>query len=136
MQGVRVVLTDGAAHAVDSSELAFKIAGAMALQDAARRGKSILMEPVMDLEVITPEEYFGSILSDLAVRRARIANHHKRKDAQVINAQAPLAEMFGYATALRNMSQGRAVFTMQFFNYQKVTEEVGRKLLQKMGLMV
>ena len=90
----------------------------------------------MELEVVTPEEYFGSILSDLAARRARIANHHKRRDAQVISAQAPLAEMFGYATALRNMSQGRAIFTMQFSNYQKVTEEVGKKLLKKMGLMV
>jgi len=133
---IKANLVDGSFHDVDSSELAFKIAGAMALQDAARRGKSILMEPVMDLEVITPEEYFGAILSDLAVRRAKIANHHRRKDAQVINAQAPLAEMFGYATALRNMSQGRAIFTMQFFNYHKVTEEVGKKLLQKMGLVV
>ncbi|HOT98810.1 MAG TPA: elongation factor G [bacterium] len=133
---IKANLVDGSFHDVDSSELAFKIAGAMALQDAARRGKPILMEPIMDLEVITPEEYFGAILSDLAARRAKIANHHKRKDAQVINAQAPLAEMFGYATALRNMSQGRAVFTMRFFNYQKVTEEVGKKLLQKMGLMV
>jgi elongation factor G len=133
---VKATLVGGSFHDVDSTELAFKIAGSMALQDAARRGKSILMEPIMELEVITPEEYFGSILSDLAVRRAKIANHHKRKDAQVIAAQAPLAEMFGYATALRNMSQGRAVFTMQFSNYQKVTEEVGKKLLQKMGLVV
>lgn len=133
---IRATLVSGSFHDVDSTELAFKIAASMALQDAARRGKSILMEPVMDLEVVTPEEYFGSILSDLAARRARIANHHKRRDAQVINAQAPLAEMFGYATALRNTSQGRAIFTMQFFNYQKVTEEVGKKLLQKMGLMV
>ena len=133
---LRATLVDGSFHDVDSSELAFKIAGSMAVQDAARRGKSILMEPVMELEVITPEEYFGAILSDLAVRRARIGNHHKRRDAQVIAAQAPLAEMFGYATALRNMSQGRAVFTMQFGHYQKVTEEVGRKLLQKMGLVV
>lgn len=133
---LRATLVDGSFHDVDSSELAFKIAGSMAVQDAARRGKSILMEPVMELEVITPEEYFGAILSDLAVRRARIGNHHKRRDAQVIAAQAPLAEMFGYATALRNMSQGRAVFTMQFGHYQKVTDEVGRKLLQKMGLIV
>jgi elongation factor G len=133
---VKATLVDGSFHDVDSTELAFKIASSMALQDAARRGKSILMEPVMDLEVITPEEYFGAILSDLAVRRAKIANHHKRRDAQVIAAQAPLSEMFGYATALRNMSQGRAIFTLKFFNYQKVSEEVGKKLLQKMGLVV
>jgi len=133
---IKATLTGGSFHDVDSTELAFKIAGSMALQDAARRGKAILMEPVMELEVVTPEEYFGSILSDLAARRARIANHHKRRDAQVISAQAPLAEMFGYATALRNTSQGRAIFTMQFSSYQKVTEEVGKKLLQKMGLMV
>jgi len=133
---IRATLVDGSFHEVDSSELAFKIAGSMALQDAVRRARPILMEPIMDLEVITPEEYFGSILSDLAVRRAKINNHQRRKDAQIISAQVPLAEMFGYATALRNTSQGRAVFTLQFLNYQKVTEEVGRKLLQKMGLAI
>jgi len=133
---IKATLVDGSFHEVDSSELAFKIAGSMALQDAVRRAKPILMEPMMDLEVITPEDYFGNILSDLATRRAKINNHHQRKDAQIISAQVPLAEMFGYATALRNTSQGRATFTLQFLKYQKVTEEVGKKLLQKMGLAV
>ena len=131
---IKTTLVDGSFHDVDSTELAFKIAGSMALQDAMRRGKPILMEPIMDLEVVTPEDYFGALLSDLTVRRAKIANHYKRRDAQVISAQVPMSEMFGYATALRNMSQGRAVFTMQFLNYQKVSDEVGKKLLQKMGL--
>ncbi len=133
---IKATLVDGSFHDVDSTELAFKIAGSMALQDAVRRGKPILMEPVMDLEVVTPDDYFGAILSDLAVRRAKIENHYKRRDVQVIAAQAPMSEMFGYATALRNMSQGRAIFTLQFKNYQIVSDEVSKKLLQKMGLAV
>lgn len=133
---IKATLVDGSFHDVDSTELAFKIAGSMALQDAVRRGKPILMEPVMDLEVVTPDDYFGAILSDLAVRRAKIENHYKRRDVQVVTAQAPMSEMFGYATALRNMSQGRAIFTLQFKNYQIVNDEVSKKLLQKMGLAV
>jgi elongation factor G len=88
----------------------------------------------MTLEVLTPEEYFGNVLADLAVRRAKIEGHVKRREIQVIDAVVPLAEMFGYATALRNMTQGRAVFTMQFSKYEKVTEQVAKKLLEKMGL--
>ncbi len=131
---IKASLIDGSYHDVDSSELSFKIAGSMALQDAVRKGKSILMEPMMSLEVVTPEEYFGTILGDLGVRRAKIEGHEKRHGAQVIDSIVPLAEMFGYATALRNMSQGRAYFTMQFSNYIKVSEDVAKKLLEKMGL--
>ncbi len=132
--GVKAILLDGSYHREDSSEFSFKIAGSMALQDAMRRGSPILMEPMMALEVVTPEEYFGTILSDLATRRAKIEGHEKRIDSQAIKAIVPLAEMFGYATALRNMSQGRAVFTMQFYKYENVNEDIAKKLLEKMGL--
>lgn len=132
--GIKATLLDGSFHREDSSELSFKIAGSMALQDAMRRGSPILMEPMMALEVITPEEYFGTVLSDLATRRARIEGHEKRVDSQAIKAVVPLAEMFGYATALRNMSQGRAVFTMQFHKYENVDKDIAKKLLEKMGL--
>jgi len=131
---IKAALIDGSFHDVDSSELAFRIAGSLSLQDAMRQAKPVLMEPMMDLEVVTPDEYLGSILGDLAVRRAKIQEHTHRKDTQIIRAVVPMAEMFGYATALRNLSQGRAIFTLQFLNYQNVSEEVGKKLLQKMGL--
>ena len=117
-----------------SSELSFKIAASMALQDAVRKAKPVLMEPMMQLEVITPEDYFGSVLSDLAGRRAKIEGHEKRKESQVISAKVPLAEMFGYSTVIRNLSQGRAVFTMQFSSYDVVSHDVAKKLLEGMGL--
>ncbi|MBN2413039.1 elongation factor G [candidate division KSB1 bacterium] len=131
---IRATLLDGSFHEVDSSELSFKIAGSMALHDAVKKAKPILMEPMMSLEVVTPEDYFGTILGDLGVRRAKIEGHEKRHGLQVIKATVPLAEMFGYATALRNMSQGRAFFSMQFSNYVKVNQEIAKKLLEKMGL--
>ncbi|MBN1481743.1 elongation factor G [candidate division KSB1 bacterium] len=131
---IKATLIDASYDENDSSELSFKIAGSMALQDAVRKGKPVLMEPLMQLEVITPEEYFGSILSDLAGRRAQVQNHGKRGENQTVAAKVPLAEMFGYATALRNMSQGRAIFTMQFSEYKVVTADVSKKLLARMGL--
>ena len=131
---IKATLLDGSYHDVDSSELSFKIASSMALQDALRKGKSILMEPMMDLEVITPEEHFGSVLGDLSAKRAKIVGHTKRLNTQVIKAIVPLAEMFGYATGLRNATQGRAVFTMQFARYERVTEDIAKKLLEKMGI--
>ena len=131
---VKASLLDASFDVEESSELSFKIAGSMSLQEAMRKAKPILMEPMMNLEVITPEEYFGPVLTDLSVRRAKILGHLKRKESQVIQAKVPLAEMFGYATGLRNTSQGRATFTMQFSNYEKVTEEISKKLMEKMGL--
>ncbi|MBD3373647.1 elongation factor G [candidate division KSB1 bacterium] len=131
---LKMTLVDGSFDEQDSSDLAFKIAGSMSLQETMRKAKPLLMEPMMALEVLTPEDYFGSILGDLSGRRARIDSHIKRNDVQVIKATVPLAEMFGYATALRNMSQGRAVFTLQFAHYEKVTPEVEKKLKEKMGL--
>jgi elongation factor G len=117
-----------------SSELSFKIAASMAMQDAFRKAKPVLMEPMMQLEVLTPEDYFGAVLSDLAGRRAKIEGHGKRNESQVISAKVPLAEMFGYATVLRNLSQGRAIFTMQLSSYDVVNQDVAKKLLQGMGL--
>ncbi len=134
--GIRATLVDASFDEANSSELAFKIAGSMALQDALKRGESVLMEPMMKLEVVTPDEYFGTILSDLSARRAKIEGHGKRHENTVIDAHVPLAEMFGYATALRNMSQGRALFTMQFSHYEVVTSEIFHKLLEKMGIAV
>ncbi len=131
---IKANLIHGSYHEVDSSELSFKIAGSMALQDALKKAKPILMEPMMNLEVITPEEYLGAVLGDLGTRRSKIEKHQKRKLDQIIDARVPMAEMFGYATALRNMTQGRAVFSMRFSNYEKVTEEIAKKLLEKMGL--
>ena len=131
---VRATLVDADYDEALSSELSFKIAGSLALQDAARKAGPVLMEPVMQLEVITPEEYFGSVLGDLAGRRAKIEGHGKRGESQVISAKVPLAEMFGYATILRNLSQGRAIFTMQFSRYKVVSQDVAKKLLEGMGL--
>ncbi|MDZ7371346.1 MAG: elongation factor G [candidate division KSB1 bacterium] len=133
---IKATLVDAAYDEVLSSELAFKAAASMALQDAVRKAAPVLMEPVMQLEVITPEDYTGAILSDLAGRRAKIENYSSRGGRQVISAKVPLAEMFGYATALRNMSQGRAIFTMQFSNYEVIAADVAKKLLEKMGLVV
>ncbi len=134
MIDIRAILVDGSYREDESSDLAYKIAGSMALQDAAKRAEPYLMEPMMKLEIITPEEYFGTILSDLSTKRAKISRHQQRGDVQVIDATVPLSEMTGYATDLRNMSQGRAVFTMQFYQYETVTPEEKKRLMKKMGL--
>ncbi|MCY3809909.1 MAG: elongation factor G [Gemmatimonadetes bacterium] len=117
---VKVVLVDGSYHDVDSSEMAFRVAGSMALKEALRRADPVLLEPVMDVEVITPPEYMGDLMGDLAARRGKVAGMADRGDAQVIGASVPLEEMFGYSTRLRSLSQGRAVFTMQFSHYDEV----------------
>ncbi len=117
---VKVVLMDGSYHDVDSSEMAFRVAGSMALKEALRRADPVLLEPVMDVEVITPPEYMGDLMGDLAARRGKVAGMTDRGDAQVIGASVPLEEMFGYSTRLRSLSQGRAVFTMQFSHYDEV----------------
>jgi elongation factor G len=116
---VRVSLVDGSFHPVDSSEMAFKIAGSMALKDALRRAGSILLEPVMELQVVTPGEYLGEVLADLNGRRGRIKTMEGQGDTQVVEADAPLVEMFGYATDLRSLSQGRANYSMEFGRYEK-----------------
>ena len=123
---VRVALVDGSYHDVDSSEIAFRIAGSMALTAALRRADPVLLEPVMDVEVVTPSEYMGDLIGDLSARRGKVGGMTDRGDAQVIGARVPLGEMFGYSTALRSLSQGRAVYTMQFSHYEEVARAHAR----------
>jgi len=128
IEGVQATVYDGSFHEVDSSEIAFKIAGSMAFKDAASRAATVLMEPIMDVEVVVPEEYMGDVISDLNSRRGRIERMDSRDGLKIIVGQVPLAEMFGYATDVRSITQGRATFTMHFSRYAKVpaniTEEV------------
>ena len=127
---VKVSLIDGSYHDVDSSEIAFKVAGSMALTAALRKSDSVLLEPVMDVEVVTPSEYMGDLIGDLSSRRGKVGGMTDRGDAQVIGASVPLGEMFGYSTALRSLSQGRAVYTMQFSHYAEVARaKSGKKIL-------
>ena len=128
---VRAILTDGSYHEVDSSEMAFKIAGSMALQEAARKAGVKLLEPVMAVEVVTPEEYMGDVIGDLSSRRGKIDEMGQRGNARVVNAQVPLAEMFGYATDLRSRTQGRATHTMQFHSYQDVPESISQEIVAR-----
>jgi len=120
---VRVALLDGSYHDVDSSEMAFRIAGSLALKEGLRRAGPVLLEPVMDVEVVTPHEYMGDLIGDLSARRGKVGGMTDRGDAQVIGASVPLGEMFGYSTRLRSLSQGRAVFTMQFSHYDEAAPE-------------
>jgi len=125
---VKVTLTDGSYHDVDSSDLSFKIAGSMAAQEAQQRAGSVLMEPQMNVEVIVPEVYMGEVLADLTARRGRITGMDKRREAQAIHSIVPLAEMFGYATRLRSLTQGRAIHTMLFHHYEEVPPGILEKL--------
>jgi elongation factor G len=137
MVDVKVELLDGSYHEVDSSELAFKIAGSMALQVGARKAKPTILEPIMDIEVVMPEEYMGDVIGDLNSRRGKIAGMVHRPDAIVVAAQAPLSEMFGYATTLRSLSQGRAVYSMQFAHYAPIPEAMQEKMIQQLrGVLV
>src|SRR2546427_421741 len=120
MVDVKVELVDGSYHDVDSSEMAFKIAGSMAVKEAARQASPVLLEPVMDVEVVTPADYMGEVMGDLSSRRGKIGGMTQRADAHVIAASVPLSEMFGYSTTLRSMSQGRAIYSIQFSHYQEV----------------
>jgi elongation factor G len=126
---VKARLYDGSYHEVDSSEMAFKIAGSMAFKEAAKNAKPILLEPIMSIEIVTPEEYMGDVIGDLNSRRGRVQNIEKRGKVQVIKAQAPLAEMFGYATDLRSKTQGRATYTMQFSHYDEVPKGVSEGII-------
>ncbi|HEX9763090.1 MAG TPA: elongation factor G [Acidimicrobiia bacterium] len=126
---VRAVLVDGSSHDVDSSEMAFRIAGSMALQEAARKAGVKLLEPVMDVEVTTPEEYMGDVIGDLNSRRGKVEGMTQRGNSQVIRAQVPMSEMFGYATDLRSKTQGRANYSMQFNSYQDVPESIAEGIV-------
>jgi elongation factor G len=133
MVDIKVRLTDGSYHEVDSSEMAFKIAGSMAVKEACRRAKSVLLEPVMDVEVVTPEEYMGAIVGDLNSRRGRIVSMEARGSSQVIRASVPLGQMFGYATEMRSMTQGRATYTMQFSRYEEVPTAIADEIMAKVA---
>lgn len=128
---VKVRLFDGSFHPVDSSEMAFKIAGSMAVKDACRKANPVLLEPIFAVEVVTPEEYMGDIMGDLNSRRGRIEGIASRNDAQVVKAMVPLSEMFGYATTMRSMTQGRAVYSMTFDHYADVPKSVTEQIVEK-----
>ena len=133
MVDVRAILVDGSYHDVDSSEMAFRIAGSMALQEAAKRAGVKLLEPVADVEVTTPEEYMGDVIGDLNARRGKVEGMMQRGNSQVVRAQVPIAEMFGYATDLRSKTQGRAVYTMQFNSYQEVPDAIAEEIVSRRG---
>ena len=131
MVDVRVELVDGSYHDVDSSEMAFKIAGSMAVQEGARRAKPVLLEPVMAVEVVTPEEFLGDVIGDLSRRRGKVQGQEPRSNALAVQAFVPLGEMFGYATDLRSSTQGRASFTMQFERYEEVPTNIAEQIVEQ-----
>ena len=130
---LKVELIDGSYHDVDSSEMAFKIAGSIALKEGIRKAKPVLLEPIMDVEVVTPADYMGDIIGDLSARRGKVGGMTERAGARVIGASVPLGEMFGYSTTLRSLSQGRAVFTMQFAHYEEVPTSKADEIMSANG---
>jgi elongation factor G len=128
---VKATLTDGSFHDVDSSEMAFKIAGTMVFKEAARKAKPVLLEPIMAVEVVTPEEYMGDVMGDLSSRRGRVGGMEQRGNAQAVKAQVPLSEMFGYSTDLRSRTQGRATYTMQFESYQQMPNTIQEEIVSR-----
>ena len=128
---IKAKIYDGSYHDVDSDEISFKVAGSLAFKEGARKAKPVLLEPVMGVEVVTPEEYLGDVMGDLNSRRGKIEGFSARKDAQVITATVPLSEMFGYATILRSMTQGRAIYTMQFSHYSEVPKSLADEIAEK-----
>jgi len=126
---IKITLLDGSYHPVDSSEIAFKIAASMAFQECMKKAKPILLEPMMEVEIVTPEEYLGSLISDISSRRAKVEGIETKAKVKIITAYVPLVEMFGYATSLRSISQGRATSTMQFLYYEKVPDNITKEIL-------
>jgi len=131
MEDIKVRLYDGSFHEVDSSEMAFKIAGSMAFQEAAKKAHPVLLEPIMKVEVVTPEEYMGSITGDISSRRGRIEGMEARHNSQVILTYVPLSEMFGYSTDLRSATQGRATYSMHFARYEEAPKSVAEEVIAK-----
>jgi elongation factor G len=131
MVDIKAKLYDGSYHDVDSDEISFRVAGSMAFQAGAKKANPVLLEPIMAVEVVTPEEYLGDVMGDLNSRRGKIEGFSARKDAQVIKAHVPLSEMFGYATILRSMSQGRAIYSMQFDHYASVPKSIAEEISEK-----
>jgi elongation factor G len=130
---IKARLTDGSYHEVDSSEIAFKIAGSLAFKEACRRARPVLLEPVMDVEVVTPRDYVGPVIGNLNSRRGRIAAQEIRGGSEVVRATVPLGQMFGYATDLRSMTQGRATYTMQFARYEEVPPAIAEEIMAKVA---
>jgi len=130
---IKVELIDGSYHEVDSSEMAFKIAGSMAIKEGLRKATPVLLEPMMAVEVVTPEEFMGDVIGDLNRRRGHIDSMEPRGNAQVVRAKVPLSEMFGYSTDLRSKTQGRAVYSMQFKAYEQVPKSVAEEIISKVG---
>jgi elongation factor G len=129
----RFTLVDGSAHEVDSSEMSFKVAGSMVVREVVRKAKPVLLEPIMDVEVVTPPEYMGDVTGDLSSRRGKVAGMVPRGDTQVIAASVPLAEMFGYATDLRSLTQGRAVYSMEFARFEPAPKQVVERFTRAVG---
>jgi elongation factor G len=130
MVDMKVTLVDGKYHDVDSSEIAFKVAGSIAFKEAARRAKPVLLEPIFAVEVVTPEDFLGEVIGDLSRRRGRVEGQERRGNALAVTARVPLSEMFGYATDLRSNTQGRATHTMQFDAYEQVPPNIGEKIVE------
>jgi elongation factor G len=130
MVDLRVTLVDGRYHDVDSSEVAFKVAGSIAFKEAARRAKPVLLEPIFAVEVVTPEEFLGEVIGDLSRRRGRVEGQERRGNALAVTGMVPLSEMFGYATDLRSNTQGRANYTMQFERYEEVPPNISEKIVE------
>jgi elongation factor G len=128
MVDIRVTLTDGKYHETDSSEIAFRLAGRQAFQEAAKRAKPVILEPVFAVEVVTPEDFLGDVIGDLSRRRGRVEGQDRRGNALAVTARVPLSEMFGYATDVRSMTQGRATYTMQFDGYEEVPPNIAEKI--------
>ena len=128
---VHVELIDGSYHDVDSSEIAFKIAGSMAVKEAVKRASPTLLEPVMAVEVVVPQDFVGTVVGDLTSRRGRIGGMESRGNTEVVTAQVPLSQMFGYATSVRSATQGRATFSMQFHSYQEVPNSIAEEIKAK-----
>jgi elongation factor G len=129
---VRIELYDGSFHDVDSSEMAFKIAGSLAFQDAAKKAKPVLLEPVMRVEVVVPKDYMGDVMGNLASRRGQIQSQEDRGGTQIVQARVPLSEMFGYATDLRSRTQGRATYSMHFDRYEPAPQNVSEEVVARM----
>ena len=134
-EDIEVSLIDGSYHDVDSSEMAFHVAGSMAFREGARKADPFLLEPIMNVEVVVPEEYMGDVMGDLNSRRGHIEGMNSRADAQVISASVPLSEMFGYATSLRSVTQGRAIYSMEFSKFQEVPRSVSDEIMSKVGAL-
>jgi elongation factor G len=130
MVDIKAVLVDGSYHEVDSSEMAFKVAGSMAFQEGAKAARPVLLEPIMEIEVVTPEEFMGDVIGDLNARRGKISGIEPRAGVQVIAGSVPLASMFGYATDLRSRTQGRATYTMQFSHYDEVPSGIADDVIK------